>query len=451
MTMHEKPRRTLAKIIEQYGDELIGDPRRTEALLNDLCGKYTREIFVLVQAQRRRVPRELRDAPGWMPLGTTISRLTQNLENQLALTPEAAAWAVDAWTLALGLREETPPVPWYQRLPGVRGADSEPATQPAKSSATPTAPSRAARPGGRLKIPNRDPNPISGQNAPNDVQSTNTSAHNGGKAGPTSAAAPLSASNASRPRVRRIQVPTYFRKQAPSLLLWTTVFLMSLTLGWAAWNDAPISLGLPNNATQADRDALPTAVATETAIENGPASLPPVAIASQTPVVGHALLNTLYAPPVAARVIADPVLNIRQAPSLDSARAGGVSIGANVTVIRYSPDAQWVEINAPVAGWVSAEFLAFTGQSENAGSIDVRIRLGTGRVAPQRGAALLHTMPAIAATEGAQLAAGTDIIVIATTLNEEWVQIAAPTVGWLQSSAIEFYTDATPAAVGLQP
>src|SRR5687768_17612941 len=101
--MHAQPTRTLKRLLKQYGQELIDDPRRTEALLRDHCGQHTREIFVLVNAQKQRVPSELRAAPAWMPRQAVYTRLSRMLQTKLALTEDAADWAVTAWAAALDI------------------------------------------------------------------------------------------------------------------------------------------------------------------------------------------------------------------------------------------------------------------------------------------------------------------------------------------------------------
>ena len=127
--MHAQPPRTLKRLLKQYGQELIDDPRRTEALLRDLCGQHTREIFVLVNAQKQRVPNELRAAPAWMPRQATYSRLSRLLQTKLAITEDAADWAVVAWASALDL--DSPPkgdawswLPGQSRTPASSGKKS---------------------------------------------------------------------------------------------------------------------------------------------------------------------------------------------------------------------------------------------------------------------------------------------------------------------------------------
>ena len=115
--MHAQPPRTLKRLLKQYGQELIDDPRRTEALLRDHCGQHTREIFVLVNAQKQRVPNELLAAPTWMPRQATYSRLSRILQTKLAITEDAADWAVASWAAALEI-DAMPKGDAWSWLPG---------------------------------------------------------------------------------------------------------------------------------------------------------------------------------------------------------------------------------------------------------------------------------------------------------------------------------------------
>lgn len=115
--MRDKPAATLRKLIQQHGNDLTEDSRRTEALLNDLCPTYRREVFVLVNAQRQQVPADLLAAPKWMPAEAVSVRLSSRLQERLALSEEAADWAVRSWAIALGLRRNRPggPTTWLGR------------------------------------------------------------------------------------------------------------------------------------------------------------------------------------------------------------------------------------------------------------------------------------------------------------------------------------------------
>lgn len=101
--MHDEPRRILCQLLILYGPELHADPRRTEALLRDHCPQYGREVFVLVNAQKQRIPAELLAASTWLPRQALYSQLARRLEQNLALSAEASAWAVAAWADALRL------------------------------------------------------------------------------------------------------------------------------------------------------------------------------------------------------------------------------------------------------------------------------------------------------------------------------------------------------------
>ena len=105
--MNNLPRQMLRQILAKYGKEICSDVRRCENLLKDLCGFYRREINVLVNAIEERVPLDLLAANRSMPLELLLTRLEKRLEEQAALTAEAARWAVESWALALNLATES--------------------------------------------------------------------------------------------------------------------------------------------------------------------------------------------------------------------------------------------------------------------------------------------------------------------------------------------------------
>jgi len=105
--MNNLPRQMLHQIVAKYGKEICSDARRCENLLKDLCGAYGREINVLVTAIEERIPLDLLAANRSMPLELLLTRLEKRLEEQTALTGEAARWAVESWALALNLATES--------------------------------------------------------------------------------------------------------------------------------------------------------------------------------------------------------------------------------------------------------------------------------------------------------------------------------------------------------
>jgi len=101
--MEPSVRDTLRQLIVRYGHALCDDPRRCEAMLRDLCGQHKREVFILVSALRQRVAADLLGGGGGLPTPLLLGRLRRRLEDELALTGEAAHWAVETWALVLGI------------------------------------------------------------------------------------------------------------------------------------------------------------------------------------------------------------------------------------------------------------------------------------------------------------------------------------------------------------
>lgn len=108
--MHDAPRQKLRELIVEYGRSLCEDPRRCEALLKDYCGQHKREIFVLVSALKNRVAEDLIKTSTNVPQSLLFARLHKRLEDELAMTPEAAHWVVETWALALDAIAQSLPV-----------------------------------------------------------------------------------------------------------------------------------------------------------------------------------------------------------------------------------------------------------------------------------------------------------------------------------------------------
>lgn len=105
--MNDVPRQMLRRIVAKYGSEICSDAKRCESLLNDLCGEYRREINVLVNAIEERAPLDMLAAGGLMPRELLLTKLEKRLEEQTALTIDAARWSIESWALALGIATET--------------------------------------------------------------------------------------------------------------------------------------------------------------------------------------------------------------------------------------------------------------------------------------------------------------------------------------------------------
>ncbi len=100
--MNELAREKLRQIVGRCGEEVLRDRSRCEGLLKDHCGSCRLEISALMGALEERVPVELNSS--WQSSMTPEAmraRMVQRLHEQRGLTPEVAAWAVDAWSYAL--------------------------------------------------------------------------------------------------------------------------------------------------------------------------------------------------------------------------------------------------------------------------------------------------------------------------------------------------------------
>ncbi len=122
----------LRRIVEKHGKDICSDARRCEALLNDLCGAYRREINVLVNAVEERVPLDLLAGAGSMPHELLLTRLEKQLESHTGLTLEASRWAVDSWALALGVAADEE-IEERERTRAASSAPKAETIQPARS------------------------------------------------------------------------------------------------------------------------------------------------------------------------------------------------------------------------------------------------------------------------------------------------------------------------------
>jgi hypothetical protein len=101
--MNNLPRQMLRRILLNTGKTCAATRGAAKNLLKDACGSYRREINVLVNAIEERVPLDLLAANRSTPRELLLARLEKRLEEQTAMTAEAASWAVGSWALALGI------------------------------------------------------------------------------------------------------------------------------------------------------------------------------------------------------------------------------------------------------------------------------------------------------------------------------------------------------------
>jgi hypothetical protein len=109
--MHELPRQKLCELINRHGTILCEDAKRCESFLRDACtNQYNREIFVLINAIKEGIVKDLLHPPRGLPNEALFTRLIQRLHNNLALDTIAAEWAVYSWGIALGVKLPTPTI-----------------------------------------------------------------------------------------------------------------------------------------------------------------------------------------------------------------------------------------------------------------------------------------------------------------------------------------------------
>ena len=107
--MNDSPRTILKEMVDRYGSSLAQDPARCEGLLRDSCSKCSREIFVLVNAARQRIPADLLAPRHALPLSLMKGFLAKRLQDELGLSDEASRWAVESWAEALGVVDPQSP------------------------------------------------------------------------------------------------------------------------------------------------------------------------------------------------------------------------------------------------------------------------------------------------------------------------------------------------------
>lgn len=405
-TMHAQPPRVLKRLLKQYGQELVEDPRRTEALLRDLCGQYPREIFVLVNAQKQRVPADLLAAPAWMPRLAVHTRLSRYLQAKLALTEDAADWAVAAWATALELTPtiEPPGLSWLSlgRKPAA-GLSSGPSPR---------------------KMPTKKR-----QTGASGVQSGKEPARKSKRRYTLVESAELPwylslylTLAAWLRQLRAMTLPHFHPRLSRQPWLWATLVsatvLLLLVVFWQARDSAVFRA---SSAAELEVVATPTLAAVTTTAPPGASD------ADAIPLSPSAYLAQVLALPNYAQVTAP--LNIRAVASLDGEIVGGLVTGTPVNVTAFSDDGTWAEIAAPRLGWVSTEFLEFENPGPVAMALQVRVRqLRTTRPYDIP----IFNDPVANQTPAGTLPPNTPVLTVAETVDQtvNWLYIVYPLQGW---------------------
>lgn len=94
--MNNEIQHVLAVALARYGRDTVFEIRRTEAIVRDVCAFAPRERNVLIFALRTGVPGELQAARG-SDEAALVERFARRLQDEHALDPGAARWAVETW------------------------------------------------------------------------------------------------------------------------------------------------------------------------------------------------------------------------------------------------------------------------------------------------------------------------------------------------------------------
>ena len=130
--MDDRPGTILKDLVSRFGLSIARDATRTEGLLRDTCSSCPREIFLLVNAIRGRIPADLLAPRHSLPLPLLKEFLARRLEDDLSFAGPAAVWAVESWAEALGLNVTKPTVETLPSpAPLMQAKPSRPAEDPA--------------------------------------------------------------------------------------------------------------------------------------------------------------------------------------------------------------------------------------------------------------------------------------------------------------------------------
>jgi uncharacterized membrane protein len=109
--MNQEPREILQKLVSERGESVYRDAKLCKALLQDLCGQYPKENFLLVAALERRIVSEIRKcSTSAAPAEIRLAQLSTRLQD-LGFKAEEANWAIESWAEALGIEARLPETP----------------------------------------------------------------------------------------------------------------------------------------------------------------------------------------------------------------------------------------------------------------------------------------------------------------------------------------------------
>ncbi len=378
--MHEQPRRILCELIQQYGPALHTDARRTEALLCDLCAAYPREIFVLVHAQKQRIPADLLAASRWMPQQALAAQLAHRLQENLALTENAAVWAIESWAIALAIQPAPPDRAWHwsqQQLHKLQGIRT-------KAKLTGKLPDWGKRLFCNFGV------------KLNQQLSSVLAVYHAYSGRWTKIVARL-----------RQGAGELHRPRAGIILL---IVLCALS-----------TVGAVNQAGPAVSSAQVQAAQPQTA---------QAAVADQLAMVAQ--LAVAYPLPRPAWVNEDQLL-IRSGPSTQTTAKGALTRGQQLTVLEFAPDGEWSRIAVPTEGWVNNRYLQFL--SEGTPAVHTVVGVKNAYVAAE--SLNVRSGPGTEFAVVRSLDHGQTVVIVAAVTDGGWKQIIMPSKGWVSTEFVQ--------------
>ena len=97
----------LRALQSEHGEALWADPQRCRLLLDEAMPAQRREVNVLLAAVTQHAVADLLDARDEQTVLLMLTPSADRIADELAMTPQAARWAVQTWALAMGLVSES--------------------------------------------------------------------------------------------------------------------------------------------------------------------------------------------------------------------------------------------------------------------------------------------------------------------------------------------------------
>jgi len=105
--MKDLLREQLIRIVQEYGADILKDPKKVNGLLKDFCPEEPRgKIFAITQCLREGIAKELIDSSKRKTIRIEMSRLIRKIHDNFGLKEDISRWAVESIALALGIVSE---------------------------------------------------------------------------------------------------------------------------------------------------------------------------------------------------------------------------------------------------------------------------------------------------------------------------------------------------------